>query len=341
MTTLLRSASLTNFADVAHSVGLNPRVMLAEAGLPMDALVSPNLKLPAEAVNQLLELCAQRSGDEAFGLRMAQARRLSNLGPTGLLVREEPTLRYALDALVRFGHLVNEALFLKVEEAGDLVVIREELIVGKAAPVRQATELAIGVVFRVLTVFLGPHWRPRLVCFVHAAPKDRSVHVRVFGRGVEFGRDFNGIVCNARDLDRPNPTADPVIAQYARQVLEASLAHEQRISDDVRQLVIVLLPAGHCAIELVAQHLGMDRRTVHRQLAKEGETFSGIVQAVRLELAARYVDERSRSLTEVAGLLGFSARSVFSRWYRQHFNLSAQQHQKQLRAGSALSNSSH
>jgi AraC-like DNA-binding protein len=318
MPALLRSASLTDFAEVARSVGLSPHAMLAQAKLPSNVLVDPDLKVPAAAVHRLLELCAEQSGIPSFGLRMAQARRLSNLGPVGLLVREEPTLRRALDALVHFGHLLNSALHLEVEEAGAVVIIREEIVEVTGAPVRQATELAIGVMFRLLTVFLGPDWRPRRVCFAHKAPKDRAEYTRAFGRGVEFGSEFNGIVCSARDLDVPNPTADPVIARYARQVLEASLAgRDRRVSDDVRQLVFVLLPAGHCGIKLVARHLGVDRRTVHRQLQREGETFSGIIEAVRRELLKRYLDDGSRPLGEVAGLLGFSAPSAFSRWYRK------------------------
>ena len=84
-------------------------------------------------------------------------------------------------------------------------MLREELVVGHAGPVRQSTELAIGVAFRMLQQFLGPDWRPRRVCFAHDAPADRSVHERVFGRDVEFGHDFNGIVCARGDLERPNP----------------------------------------------------------------------------------------------------------------------------------------
>jgi transcriptional regulator GlxA family with amidase domain len=40
---------------------------------------------------------------------------------------------------------------------------------------------------------------------------------------------------------------------------------------------------------------------------------------VRLELAERYVKDPHRSLAEVSLLLGFSAPSGFSRWYRQRF----------------------
>jgi len=88
---------------------------------------------------------------------------------------------------------------------------------------------------------------------------------------------------------------------------------------------VTLLATGRCTIDVVAQHLGIDRRTVHRRLASAGETFSEIVDAVRRELAERYVGNRTRSLAEISSLLGFSAPSGFSRWYRKQFNRSPSQ----------------
>ena len=199
-------------------------------------------------------------------------------------------------------------------------MLREELIVGGSGSVRQSTELAIGVAFRMLRTFLGSEWRPRRVCFAHDAPADRSIHERVFGRNVEFGHDFNGIVCARADLEVVNPDADPEVARLARQMLEANPASKAPdMSTRVRELVVMLLGGGTCTIDRVAQHLGIDRRTIHRHLAREGKTFSGLVEAVRRELAERYVKEPHRSLAEVSSLLGFSAPSGFSRWYRQRF----------------------
>ena len=209
MSGLIRSASLTHYAEVARSAGLDPNRMLSEFGLPARSLQEPELMIPIDAVRGLLEASAERSGVEAFGLLMAESRRLSNLGPLGLLIREQPTLRLALDVFARHGNRFNEALFLTIEEIGEVVVLREELVFGRSGSVRQSTELAIGVVFRMLRAFLGPDWRPRRVCFAHDAPADRSVHDRVFGRHVEFGHDFNGIVCARRDLE-VTPTRTPI-----------------------------------------------------------------------------------------------------------------------------------
>ncbi|RZL93043.1 MAG: AraC family transcriptional regulator, partial [Variovorax sp.] len=207
MTALVRCTSMTNFAEVAGQYGLDYRSLLAEVGLPLRCLDEPDLKVATSKVARLLELAAERAHEPAFGLRMAESRRLSNLGPLGLLVRDEPTLRSTLEALGRHIHLQNEALVLYVEESGNLVVIRQEMVAEGSGSLRQANELALAGAFRVLGIFLGAGWHPRLVCFSHRAPPSLAVHHRIFGNVVEFGHEFNGIVCNAVDLDAPNPGA--------------------------------------------------------------------------------------------------------------------------------------
>ena len=94
---------------------------------------------------------------------------------------------------------------------------------------------------------------------------------------------------------------------------------DMTLADKVRWLVRDMLPLGRCSVEKVAQHLGVDRRTVHRHLARSEETFSSLVDDVRGELAEGYLAGDRRRLTEVADLLGFSALSAFSRWHKRHF----------------------
>ena len=322
----IRSASLTNYSEVARKAGLDPARMLSEFGLPIRCLRNPDLMVPIENVRRLLETSAQRSGVEAFGLLMAEHRKLSNLGPVGLLVREQPTLRGAIAALSRHSQQLNEVLFLTLEESGEVAVLREVLIVGHGGAVRQSTELAIAVVFKIIRAYLGASWQPQRVSFAHAAPHDRKVHERIFGRRIQFGEDFNGIVFPKKDLDSPNPHADPAMARYAQQMLDSARpARRPTMPARVRELIVSLLAAGGCTVDLVAQHLGITRRTVHRQLAAEGESYAKILDSVRRELAARYMRDRGRPLAEVSSLLGFAAPSGFSRWYRRQFGASATQ----------------
>jgi len=343
---LVRAAALTHFAEVAAQCGLEGRRLVAEVGLPVRCLDEPDLKVPARLVGRLLERAAALAGEPAFGVRMAEQRRLSNLGPLALLVRDEPTLRSALEALVRHLHLHNEALTVRLEQVGNLVSIHTELWSERGETQAQATELVVGVTFRVLGIFMGAAWRPRLVCFAHAAPRIAgdgparggagqrlAAHRRLFGESVEFGHQFSGIVCNAADLDAPNPAADPVMARYSRRLLARDLergAAGATMVERVRQLVVLLLPHGHCRVEAVAHHLGVDRRTVARHLAAEGTSFSAVLEGVRADLVQRYLGAAAgtrhahgpaagRPLADLAVLLGFSAPSAFSRWHRMRF----------------------
>ena len=325
LSTLVRSAALTHFADVATACGLDPRALLAEVGLPARCLEDPDLMVPTQRVGELLERAAQRADDPAFGLRMAQSRRLSNLGPLGMLVRDEATLRSALEALVRHIHVHNEAMSVTVQASGGLVIIRVELHAGHGQSVRQALEITVAVLYRVLRLFMSAAWQPRLVCFAHAAPRSLQLHRQLFGRAVEFGHEFNGIVCNAADLDAPNPVADPVMARYTRRLVEQAQRARTSWADRVRELVVLLLPRGHCRVDTVAQHLGTDRRTVARRLEAEGTSFSAVVTQVRRELLARYRADGGWPLTQVALRLGFSAPSAFSRWHRQQYGVAARQ----------------
>jgi len=319
---------------VARKAGLDPARMLREFDLPARCLDRPDVLVPIDAVRGLLEASAARSGEFAFGLLMAETRRLSNMGPFGLLVREQPTFRLALDAFVTYGRRLNEALLLSVEEVADVVVLREELVFGHGGPVRQFTELAIGVAFRALCELLGRDWRPRRVCFAHDAPADVSTHERIFGPHVEFGHDFNGIVFARLDLHQVNPEADPELARLALRLLDLESPDAGGQSTcEVRRVVVTLLATGTCSIERVAQHMGVGRRTLHRHLTSEGETFSGIVNAVRDEFAERFLED-GRKLTDVATLLGFATASGFSSWYRRHHQFRPSQRRSALRAPS-------
>ena len=329
MPIVLRAATLTNFEQVATECGLDARRLVHEVGLPARCLTEPDLVVPAAAVNAVLELAAQRAHEPAFGLRMAYSRRLSNLGVLGLLLRDQPTLRHALEAVVARLHTHNEAFSVSIVEIDALVAIREEVTVDGGGPVRQAVELGMATTFRLLAFFLGEGWRPRRVTFRHAAPASAAWHHRVFGTTVLFGQENNDILCDARDLEAPNPGADPVMARYSQRLLERDYGANPTMTDRVRRLIVLLLPRGHCRVEVVAQHLGVDRRTVANRLAAEHTTFSLLVDAMRRELLARYLEDGTRPLSEVALLLGFSELSAFSRWHRTHFGVAARTRRRQ------------
>lgn len=334
---VVRSASLAGYVDLAQSVGLDARAMLRRAGLSVRALQDPETPLSTAAVRALLEDSAQASGVEDFGLRMASRRQLSHLGPISLVLKEEPTARAALDTLCRYLRLLNASLLTRVEAHGPLVVIREDILVEQTASTRQSMELAVGVMYRILRELLGGSWKPVRVCFRHRPPHERRAHRAFFGTPVDFNAEFNGIVCNGTDLQTPLPGQNPEMARFARQYLDRALSgRHQSTKATVQQLIAALLPGGRCTSQQVAQHLGVDRRTVHRHLDREGESFATLLQSVRSELVLRQVRDSDLPLAEVAQLLGFAAPAAFSHWFRHTFGCSVTAWRAQEKAKAAV-----
>lgn len=317
MTALMRSASLTHYADLARSVGLVPHEMLAAVGLPRSCLESTELRIPAASVMRLLELSGERSGEEAFGLRLSVTRRLSSFGVVGMLARDEPTLRQVLDTLTRYLYLHNESLTTQIHEAGGVAVIEQHMPPSVGAG-RQSVELALGALYHTLCLALGPGWQPRSVSFMHPAPSNLAWHRSILGRNVLFSQDHNGIALSSAELDAPLQLADPAMRQQVHQLVRGDLPAQQfTFREEVEHIIMALLPTGRCGADQVALHLGVDRRTVHRRLsAAHGTTFSDVLDAIRLEQAQRLIGYGDRQLTEIAPLLGFSSLSAFSRWRR-------------------------
>ncbi|WP_407555335.1 AraC family transcriptional regulator [Streptomyces sp. Pv4-95] len=323
MKPLVRNAALTGYVELSRALGLDPGALMKRVGLDPVGLAVQDRWISGPAVTELLELSAAASRHEDFGLLLAERRRISSLGPLSLVIREEPNLRSALELLIGYEHMYNEMLSIRLSVANDLATIKTALDPGGTMAVRQATELAVGATHQLLQLFLGSRRQPLCVSFVHSAPTDLRTHRRVFGPVVEFDQEFNGIVLCASDLNTVNPMSDPQLHTYARSYFASvSESRDTTVLNRVRELIEVLLPTGRCSIGQVARSLGVDRRTVHRHLADSGETFSSLVNATRTQLAEQLVPNPHRSLTDVSQLLGFSAPSAFSRWFRERFGCS-------------------
>ena len=146
---LARYAALSNFVELSRSLGLDPAGMIRGVGLDPGGLGIQDRWIPAVAVAQLLEKTAVASGREDIGLRLAELRRLSHLGPLSLVIREEPDVRSALQMLIRYEHMYNEALHTRIHERNGIATLAIELDVHEVGT-RQSIEFAVGVLHRLV-----------------------------------------------------------------------------------------------------------------------------------------------------------------------------------------------
>jgi AraC-like DNA-binding protein len=142
----------------------------------------------------------------------------------------------------------------------------------------------------------------------------------LFGAPVRFTAPADRLCFSAQEWDAPTPTAD---AALARMLEEHARILAQRIPHiapgfraDVQKTIAGVLAEGASA-DTVARALHMSVRTLQRRLVASGTTFREIADAVRVQLAQAYLNDRTVSIAEVAFLLGFSDQTSFQRAFRR------------------------
>ena len=319
-----RAAVLTNYIEIAESVGLDADAMLARVGLNRAILANPDTPINGGIASRLVEESAQESGCMGFGLLMAESRPISGLGALALLFRHQRTLRDAIRVLIRYQHVLAETLVISLEEGPDAAVIRTDILADHHMT-RQPIELTVGEMRRAFTALAGGAWHAECAFFVHAAPDDMTIHQRVLGCPVQFAADLNGLSCTSASLDLPIIGAEPEMARYAQNTLEMQVrtSDEGPVVDRVRRALYMLLPSGGGTLDGVGANLGLHPRALQRALLSEGETFGKTLNDVRRELALRHLATPSLSIEAIAVLVGYATLSSFSRWFTQEFGVAA------------------
>ena len=325
----IRAAALTGFGALARSYGLDPASLLRAAGLPADAERDPDRRLPTEPINRMFEQAAELAGVDDFGLRLAELRGFSNLGPVTMLARDEPDIRSALAIFNAYLPLHNEALSVDLSEHDGLAILA--CTVASEGPKVQATDVVVAMLHRILRQLLGTGWQAQGVYLERQRPVRISPFERAYGTPVHFSQDFSGIVFAAADLDRPNLLAEAALRPYTAQLRAAlpGLA-DLPLAERIRRLLRAMLASGRCTAPLAAERLGMSRRTMERRLAAEGTTFHALLDEVRGEVARGQLTGTRRSNAEIADLLGFSSAASFTAWFASQHGLSPRAWQRQL-----------
>jgi len=319
MTDLIRSAALTSYREVARSVGLDPKQMIRKVRLPQACLDQPEIRIAVPGFRRLLELSATESGAQDFGLRMAERGGITNLGPVALIVREQPTVGKAIEALARYIHIHHEGMRLDVRHSGNTVMIVLNLRGRHPTALNQSVDLGLATVDRVVRSLCGERWRPLEVHFRYPAPRNRDRHQEFFGCPLVFNSEMDAVLLSARDLDRQIESAHPQIASYLRKRVEEIDTRPDSWDEKVDEVVRDLLQSGNCTVERVAEHFACTRRTIHRHLAEAGTSFSAILDTQRADLVVKLIENHDRPLASIATQLGFSAQSAMARWFRGRF----------------------
>jgi AraC-like DNA-binding protein len=144
---------------------------------------------------------------------------------------------------------------------------------------------------------------------------------RFVGTKVEFGAEKDELALNIDVRELPLIHSDSYLNDLLLKYCEAALADRRsntsQLRTKVENAVSSMLPHGRVLAQDIARTLGMSERTLARKLSDEGLNFTEILQHLRQDLAARYLDDRKLHVSKIAWLLGFRDVSAFTHAFKR------------------------
>ncbi|MFR0693525.1 AraC family transcriptional regulator [Enterobacterales bacterium AE_CKDN230030158-1A_HGKHYDSX7] len=322
MASLVRGFALSEFDEFAISQGLEPQTILAEVGLPNDAM--DGLISGAQFV-ALLELCATRSRNQLFGLQLGLHQGAQALGSLLYVVKSTSTLGQVLEALTQCFHFHSTGADLHLERQGGTARLLYDVTDGDIMLLRQTVELAMGVCARLIQDLLGHPWKPLGLLLRHPAGEKPGAYRHFLGVTPHFCSPVNAWVFDESLLESPLSAIDEGFQVLAKHHIgELTQITSQELPSYVKKLLRRHLPNSRATLDQVADQMRISPRSLQRYLQSESTSFQKLLDETRQSMANRYICDSSLSLTQLSELLGYSDLSAFSRAFTRWNDMSPQ-----------------
>lgn len=310
--------------DSLRRSGRPTEPLLAKLGLP-PVVTQP---VSAQTFGQLWLAIAAELDDECFGLGARPMQR----GSFTLLchcVLHAATLEQALRRALRFLNLVLG------DPTGRLVVrdgMAEVELSGKGEPKSAFAYRSYWIILHGLTCWLVGRRIPiRRVDFRCSEPKQSEDHRLFFGAPIRFSQPVSRLGFDSAMLALPISRSPQALKQFLRGAPANILLryrYDAGTAAAVRRRLSQKEPTQWAGFAALAKDMRMSASTLRHRLHDEGQSYAGIKDDIRRELARTLLLETHQTVSEIAMRLGYSEPSAFYRAFKKWVGVSPEAFRK-------------
>jgi AraC-like DNA-binding protein len=316
--------ALRQYLDCADAAGIDYLPLLAAAGIDDAVLEDNNGAVAGSAMQRLVLLLAEATGDACLGLHAARYVEPASYSVLGYITMNCANLGEVLAKIPIYEKIVGDMGVSSTTQMPEHVLQRWECQFTEVIPRRHEVEAVIASWYTYARNFLHVDASfAESVWFEHSAPTDHellSVYAESFDCEVCFDQPASGILVRREALDKPLSQANEkllhTLLDYATQII-VEMDSDKTVTEQVKDLLRLMLKESPPSSALIAEKLGMGSRTLQRKLQEEGTHYKDVLNELRLELAMHYLKNSRLSLEVIAGKLGYAEPRSFYRSFKQ------------------------
>jgi len=332
----MRAVPFTRVAGVLPLVACLERAgapverLATRAGVPSRLFDQPEAPIPMGPACRFFDEAARSVGCEDLGAGVGRVTESWGLGAYGSALRRCGTvlqaLRTAVELLPHFASGHRDWIAAERDRVWLCMSLVEGIETGRS----QVEAFVLSMTIHTIQGIAGPEWSPRAVrlpdhgrAWVDGLELDASIDVDPARRhvAIELPR---GLLLLPLPGSRTLRAAPDPGAQ-----LDESAPPEDLV-DSLRWVIDGLLGEGRPSVDLVAEAACVSRRTLQRQLAIDGLTYSELLDGCRMERARELLRGSSVRAIDVAYELGYQDPANFTRAFRRWAGVTPREFRRHL-----------
>ena len=307
-------------SSIFYQRGLNTSALTQYADISAEELAHEGTLISFDQSMVIINNAIMLSEDPALGLAVGSHESLSDLGMLGYAIA---SCKNGWDAL-----RISESYF---QTTTNLTHVQMNLGKGECSRCSRPTHTVSEGLFRFLVDedlsghvkltrdFLDESYAPLAVHFAYPEPDDVALYQAFFNCPLVFDATVSKVVIHQDDLERKNKAYNPVTESLAIKLCDDMLLQQNSNRSLVGKVHLALLrtPEKYPSIQEVAEQLAMSERSLRRRLTELNTSYKEIFNAVRQELALRYLQDSNLAMEDIAQLVGFSDSTSFYRSFKK------------------------
>jgi AraC-like DNA-binding protein len=308
----------------AVNMGASRPRLLSAIYLKDAPLRNPIGRVSRTVLVNLLAAIEQEFRDSAAPLRLATIARPACFSDLGYIALFAPTAGDILGGIIDIQQMRQNVWETHFDRTGNPARIMWQLPDSAPGQLDPAIEFSVTSYVTFYRNALPAGLVPEAVRFQHQPRFDVARYAETLGCPVHFGTDNTEILFDRAQLGLPSPKANAAIQEAITACYSQPtrwLREGKRHASFAYLYLASELNKSPLKLDRLAASFALSERTLRRKLVEEGFAFRELLDKVRRDLCDLYRMEGSRTMTEVAELLGYSELSAFTRAHKRWYGL--------------------
>jgi len=320
---LTRVAHVLAFTDVLYDIGAPVERELQRAGLPAMLGSQPDAYVPGIPAIKFVQRMGCQEGIDDITFLVSRQGYIDHLNKDFVTISDSlPTLYARLQLFCRLAPLENTNCRVSLMGEGDNVRIISNLVgYPDLDGLRYSEWIQIMAPIEIIRKTAGPNWCPSEITFQSRFTPCESALEQFPDTRFLFGQKDTSFKAPITLMIRPLRMQE----SNHREPLPVSLDFPGSLKLALRSY----LQEGCPDIRLAAEMAGVSVRTLQRQLAGIGMSYSVLAQQARFECAVDLPKDPTLKLLDIAQATGYEDASNFSRAFRRIAGVSPREYRRQ------------